>query len=311
MYTVTPRQIRVQRRVYLPQERVQVNGVGLGDLEGFNIGKMFKRMVTFTPSSFKLKNMLGALGSVTATVATGGLAPIISSKTFGAHSSAMKTLGTVTAIAGGAIAGGVGLAAVAPGLLPAIGAGLSSVGSGAMSLLSSTGGLLTSVGGGLLKSVGGIFGGGGGGSQQQQGYETGYTQAQQQIAQQQQQQQYDEYMRQQAMEQFRQQQIAQSYSLPNSGLSNTLFPSMPGGGGSSGGSGAYPVAGPDMQLPQAMALSPEQEGMMVDSRTGQLVPRVVQAGMIPDLSGTTWLIIGGVTLAGWYFFSEKKGVGNA
>lgn len=302
MYTVTPRQIRVQRRVYLPQERVQVNGVGLGDLEGFNIGKMFKRMVKITPSSFKLKNIMGALGSVTATVATGGLAPIISSKTFGAHSSAMKALGTATAVVGGVVAGGVGISALAPGLL-------TSIGSGAMGVLSSSGSLLTSVGGGLLKAVGGVFGGGspksGGVVSQQQAYETGYTQAQMQVAQQQQQQQYDEYMRQQQMAQLQTQQAAQQY-----GLTPTLFPTMPGGGGSSGGSGAYPVAGPDVQLPQAMSLLPEQEGMMVDPRTGQLVP-IAQAGMIPDLSATTWLIIGGATLAGWYFFSEKKGVGNA
>ena len=95
------------------------------------------------------------------------------------------------------------------------------------------------------------------------------------------------------------------------------FPTMPGGGGSSGQtSGAYPVAGPDAQLNQPQALmSPEDVarlGISIDPITGQIIPRqIAQAGMIPELSGTTWLIIGGVTLAGMYFMSDsKKGVGN-
>jgi len=65
--------------MYLPSERMVVNGVGLGELDGmFNIGKMFTRMFTFTPSSFKLKNIAGTIGSAVTTIGTGGIANIAS-----------------------------------------------------------------------------------------------------------------------------------------------------------------------------------------------------------------------------------------
>lgn len=68
-----------QRRVNLPSERMVVNGVGLGELDGmFNIGKMFTRMFTFTPSSFKLKNIAGTIGATVTTIGTGGIANIAS-----------------------------------------------------------------------------------------------------------------------------------------------------------------------------------------------------------------------------------------
>lgn len=94
--------------------------VGSSELGKFRFrpGKALKRFTKITPSSFKLKNIMGALGSLTATVATGGLGPIIAPKVFSASSSTMKTLGmAVTAIA--VVAGGVVLGpAIAASLGP-------------------------------------------------------------------------------------------------------------------------------------------------------------------------------------------------
>jgi hypothetical protein len=117
---------RVRKRMYLPSERQVVNGVGLGELEGmFNIGKMFTRMFTFTPSSFKIKNILGAVGSLVTTTATMGMANVLSEvagpsglkltkgTVTGAHSTAMKVVGGVS-LAAGAVLGGAAL-------LPAVG----------------------------------------------------------------------------------------------------------------------------------------------------------------------------------------------
>ena len=116
----SPNKRRTRKRMYLPSERMVVNGVGLGDLEGmFNIGKMFKRMVTITPGSFKLKNIMGAIGSVTATVATGGLGLALAPKIFGAHAKEMKAVGYATA-AVAAVAGAVVAA-------PMISAGMTSL----------------------------------------------------------------------------------------------------------------------------------------------------------------------------------------
>lgn len=78
---VVQRQIRQRqhRRINLPSERAVVNGVGLGELDGmFNIGKMFTRMVKFTPSSFKFKNIAGTIGSAVTTFGTFGLANVAS-----------------------------------------------------------------------------------------------------------------------------------------------------------------------------------------------------------------------------------------
>lgn len=70
---------RQNRRMNLPSERMVVNGVGLGGLDGmFNIGKMFTRMVTITPSSFKFKNIAGTIGAAVTTIGTGGIANIAS-----------------------------------------------------------------------------------------------------------------------------------------------------------------------------------------------------------------------------------------
>jgi hypothetical protein len=80
---------------------------GLG--KGFNPIKAITRAVHITPSSFKLKNIMGAMASVTAGVATAGLGPMLAPKVFSANSSTMKTLGMAEA-AIGLVAGGVVLA---------------------------------------------------------------------------------------------------------------------------------------------------------------------------------------------------------
>jgi len=93
---------------------------GLG--KGFNPLKAIKRAAHFTPKSFRPKNIFGAIGSVTGTVLTGGLGPIIAPKVFSANSSTMRKLGmATTAIA--VVAGGVVLA---PAIAGSLGPSLSS-----------------------------------------------------------------------------------------------------------------------------------------------------------------------------------------
>ncbi|MGH9932314.1 MAG: hypothetical protein ACREA9_24190 [Pyrinomonadaceae bacterium] len=85
---------------------------GLG--KGFNPLKAVKRAVTFTKTSFQPKKIFGAIGSVTGTMLTGGLGPIIAPKVFSANSQTMKTLGIATtgiAIAAGAVVLGPAIAA--------------------------------------------------------------------------------------------------------------------------------------------------------------------------------------------------------
>lgn len=67
-----------------------------------------ERLFTFTPDSFKLDNIMGALGSFTGNVLTGFTGSIIAPEIFSAHSDYMKTLGKAT-IAVGAAAVGAGL----------------------------------------------------------------------------------------------------------------------------------------------------------------------------------------------------------
>lgn len=105
---------------------------GLG--KGFNPIKAITRAVTFTPTSFQPKKILGAIGSVTATVATGGLGPIIAPKIVSANSSAMKILGGV-ATAIGVAAGAVILGpAIAASLGPTLSSAAGLLGKGVTSL---------------------------------------------------------------------------------------------------------------------------------------------------------------------------------
>lgn len=181
---------RQLRRMNLPSERMVVNGVGLGELDGmFNIGKMFTRMFTFTPSSFKLKNIAGTIGSAVTTFGTFGTANI-ASEILGssglkvvkggftsAHSKPMQYVGYGTmaaAAATGAYYGGAallskaGAASGAGGALP-VGTGTvlapvaSPVGTGTVlaastgttggTFLSTIGSTVASIGSGLTKAM--------------------------------------------------------------------------------------------------------------------------------------------------------------
>lgn len=123
------------RKMYLPNERLQImDDGGLGF--SFNIGKMFKRLTKITKTSFRGKNIMGAIGSGASNFFTFGAASAIAPKTFGAHSKTMQKVGM-----------GVSAAAIAAGTVFTAGALLPAAGG----LLGSTGGLLMSAGGGLLK----------------------------------------------------------------------------------------------------------------------------------------------------------------
>lgn len=147
MHVVPPNRIRNRRSTYLPSQRGVVTDEGLG---GFNIGKMFSRMVHFTPRSFQPKNIFGAMASVAGTVATAGLGPALAPKIFSAHSKTMQTAGTVMAA--------VGAAAGAAALLPA--GTIAAVGSGLMKAVGGTAG--------LIKAGAGVLTGGGGAQPQPQ-----------------------------------------------------------------------------------------------------------------------------------------------
>jgi len=259
---------RVQRRMYLASERQVVNGVGLGDLEGFKIKKAFKRMIKIKKSSFKLKNIMGAVGSATMFTATSGLSTL-APKLTGAHSKLSRIVG-IGATAVAAVAGAVVAA-------PMIGAALPSVGGGMFSGMGTT---LLKGGMGLMS----MFSGGGGISpqQQQSGYPPGYEPTATQ---------YNT-------------PAPQEYYGPNTPvgeqLSQTVYPTMPDASNQTN----YNPASLDTQL-QSPYTPLADDSLQIDPKTGQLMlPQ--QASMIPDLSPTTWLVIGGATLAGWYFMSGSK-----
>jgi hypothetical protein len=296
---------RVQRKMYLASERQVVNGVGLGDLEGmFNIGKMFTRMFHFTPRSFQLKNIAGAIGSVALTGATLGLAPKISS----AHSKVAKIVGyaemAAAAVVGGVIAAPMIGGALGIGGVAATGTGLTVGAEAAAGTVAASGGIMSTIGSGIMSVGSGLMTamqalpvigqlmGGGGSPQQQQG---GMTQA--------------EYDAMQAQAQIQAQQQA-AYDAQVRGQQNQMYlpggyrPSIPfvgdqysGAVASAPSSGAYG----DLRTPYT-AIQEDGTQVQVNPATGQ----IIQAGMIPDLSPTTWLAIGGATLIGWYVMSGSK-----
>jgi hypothetical protein len=290
--------------MYLPSERRVVNGVGLGAVDGFNIGKMFDRMFTFKKSSFSAGNIMGAIGSVVSNFGTFGMASALAPKTFGAHSTTMKQVGmgvTAAAAAAGAYYGG--------GALLRTGIGQNVV-SGAGNLLKSTGSFITNNASSILKTGMGLFTSpGGGGSGGGGGSSGGMTQAEaDMIIRQQQQAAYDEQMR-------RELQSGQNASVENQ-LSPTVYPTTDSGGSIPGTYGPYPQ---DMQIqsPYSPLADPTinqyvdpTTGLVTDPATGnKLDPatgRIVQAGMFPQLSTTTWVMIGGATLIGWYLTSGSK-----
>lgn len=295
---VIQRQVRQrgQRRMYLPSERGVVNGTGLGEVDGlFNIGKMFTRMFTFRPKSFTLKNIAGAIGSGTSFLATGGIANVVSEiagpsglkftkgTITGAHSKPMQYLGYgvgAAVAATGLVFGGAALLPTAGGFFSTVGGALSTVGSGLMTGLKAVGGILP-MAGGLL---------GGGGQQQQQGgmtqaeYDAQQAQAQQQAA-------YDAQVRAQ------QGQMYQSGYTPSIPFVQDQYSSP-----MIGQPGTMQTSYGDLRSPYTAIPEDGQQTLQIDPRTGQ----VIQASMIPDLSPTTWLVIGGTTLVGWYLMSGSK-----
>lgn len=286
---------RVQRKMYLASERQVVNGEGLGDLEGmFNIGKMFTRMFTFKKHSFDFKNILSAAGSVVLTGATLGLAPKISSqkskasefvggtivpvaallpKKLTGMTNTQRTGGYVTLAVGAAVAGGMTLAPMLPSL--------STIGS----FMSSAGGFLK----GGMSLLGGMFGGG----SQQQPQQGGMTQAEYDAmqAQAQAQAQYEAQVRAQQAAMYQPGGYAPSIPFIDEQYSGAGQPSMTGMNASYG----------DLRTPYT-AIQEDGTQVQVDPQTGQ----IVQAGIIPDLSPATWLMLGGTTLVGWYLMSGSK-----
>ena len=76
--------------------------------------KAIKRIGTITKTSFQPKKILGAVASLTATIVTGGLGPMIAPKIFSANSKTMQSLGygmAAIAVVAGAVVLGPALAA--------------------------------------------------------------------------------------------------------------------------------------------------------------------------------------------------------
>lgn len=319
-----PRRQRVQRRMYSPSERMAVNGVGLGngvrynysglgEVDGlFNIGKMFTRMFTFTPSSFQLKNIAGAVGSVVTTVGTGGLiafAPKIQS----AKSSVSKGVGYGTMAAAAAVGAyyggsallssvggsGSGAAALTTAGAPAIGtaaSGSSVIGAATGQVAATTGGFwgtigsgLSTVGSGLMTGVkaltailpvlGAVTGGGGGGQQQQQ--QGGMTQAEydaQMAAQARAQAEYDRQVAAQQAQMYQPGAMPVSYDMGQPASMNTSYG--------------------DLRSPYT-AITEDGQTVQVDPATGQVIQ--------PGISMPVMVAIGGIVLlTGWYFMSGSK-----
>ena len=325
MHVIQHRQ-RTQRRMCLPFERGVVNGIGLGELDGmFNFGKMFRRLVKFTPSSFKLKNIAGSIGSGLTTFGTFGIANVASEfagpsglrltkgTITGAHSKPMQYVGYAGVAAaaaaglyfgGGALISAVGSGAGAGGgAIGTASAGSSVIGGATGQIASSTwtiGSTLSTVGSGLmtvlkaLPVVGQVVGMIGGGGQQQQVQQGGMTQAEYDA---QQKAAYDA-GQQQAAYNARVEAAQASMYQPGGYAPN--IPWMPGqyaGPGAPSTDSAYG----DLRSPYT-AIAEDGQQIQVDPKTGQ----VIQASILPDLSMTTWLMVGGVTLAGWYMMSGSK-----
>jgi hypothetical protein len=278
--------------------------VGLGEVDGlFDIGKMFSRLTTFTPSSFKLSNIAGAIGSLTAFTASGGLSSL-APKLTGAHSSAMKALGYGT-IAVAAVASGAALAAgPAAG---ATGTGLTTVGSqaagssiiggvtGQTAVVSSTGIMSTigsgisSVGSGLmnvvkaLPFVSSMLSSGSGVPVQQQTQSDAYAQ------------QYADQQQQAAQRAYDAQVAAAQAAMYTPGYNPNIpyvsqqysGPLAPADGGSYG----------DLRSPYT-AITEDGQQIQIDPATGQPLSTGIS---------TTMMVGGGlaIVLLGMYLMSEK------
>lgn len=297
-------------------DRRVVSGDGLGDLEGINLGKMFKRMFTFTSSSFKLKNIAGAIGSVAATTATMGLAPLIAPKFVSAHSKTMQHLGYgigAAAVAVGVGYGGSALLSSVKGVGSVASTGTGLVGTAAKSAgfvhpvtgaaaVAGGGGILSNVGSALstvwtgikaigsalpiIGQVGQVLGGGGGGQQQQTdpNADAYYQQQQQQAAAQeaanrQAQAEYDAYVRAQQQQMY----------VPGG---------MPGGMPVSYEQQPTMAAYGDLRSPYT-AIAENGEQVQIDPATGQIIQ--------PGMSTEMMIALGAVTLGlGVYFMSGNS-----
>jgi hypothetical protein len=255
--------------MYSPRERGLVRtDLGLGEVDGlFDIGKMFTRLTTFTPSSFKLSNIMGAIGSLTTTIASGGLvafAPKIQS----AHSDVSKIVGIgTTAVA--AVAGGAAL--LPAGTLASVG---SAIGTGLKTIAQ------------VLPVAGKMFSGGGGQQQQQSGVD---PYAQQYV------QQY------QTAQAIQAQQAAAEQAAYVKAQQEAMYqpggyaPSIPYTTQSYPGSPTMNTSYGDLRTPYT-AITENGEQVQVDPATGQVIP-----------DNNMPLLIGGGALAlilGWYLLSD-------
>lgn len=275
MHIVKAVPINTMRRMYLPHERMVITEEGLGELHGFNPGKMFKRIVKITPRSFRLKNIFGAIGSVAAFTATGGLSSALAPKLFSAHSKTMRQVGmgiTAAAAAVGAVVAAPAIAAALPSM-SSIGSGLATFGSGAMKLVGGAGSLLNVIGG------------------KRGGAETGISVMQEPMIMPQQIPQIppQEY----TMTQPQYVPAAYTQSPIASQLSPTMFPTMQDTGQS---------AGSFSQSQDLQQVSPYSE--LTDVGVEPTVPS--QAGVLPVLPTAVWVVIGATTLVGMYMVLGAK-----
>lgn len=127
--------------VGVPYERELVDDTGLG----FNPFKAIKRAVTFKKTSFRPKNLFGAVGSVGVNLATLGAASTFAPKMFSANSKTMQKVGmgfSAAALAAGAVVGGVVAAPVIGSALGAMGSAVAGaagiVGKSAVGIMSGT-----------------------------------------------------------------------------------------------------------------------------------------------------------------------------
>lgn len=254
-----PRNRKMYRKMNLPSERMVVNGVGLGAVDGFNIGKMFSRMVHITPRSFQPKNIFGAMASATSFVVTAGMSSVLAPKLFSAHSKTMQTAGTIMAA--------VGAAAGTVALLPA-------------GSITGAGKLLSNFGGSILKGGMSLFGGGGGAGiapqQQQQGpsYPAGYDPT--------------------TGLSLAPMGAQPSYIADPTAVQNTLTPTV------------FPtMADPNAQY-TSQPVDPSSQLTSPSSPYIDTSVPIQEAGMLPNLSTTTWLVLGGLTAAGLYMQYGRK-----
>lgn len=322
---------RQVRRMNLPSERMVVNGVGLGELDGmFNIGKMFTRMFTFTPSSFKFKNIAGTIGAAVTTIGTGGIANI-ASEVLGSsglkvvkggftstHSKPMQYVGYGTmaaAAAAGAYYGGSALlskSGVASGAgttasaLP-VGTGTvlapvaAPVGTGTVLAASTgtTGGTFLSTIGGAVSSIG-----------------TGLTTVMKAlplvgnlfgggsggaVMQPQQEQTQQGGMTQAEFD--AQQRVAYEAGLRQQQVTEQQTQMMPVSYG--GGQPTMQTSYGDLRSPYT-AITEDGQQVQVDPLTGQVIPQeIMSTDMMVGIGGVAL-----IALAGWYFMSDSNKVGG-